>query len=57
MGVEVRTLDAVALIKKLRERKEPAKNDGEFDDLAYEEHQGKKEAAAMGCMVGRTKYE
>lgn len=57
MGVEVKTLDAVALIKKLRERKEPAKNDGEFDDLAYEEHQGKKEAAAMGCMVGRTKYE
>lgn len=57
MGVEVRTLDAVALIKKLRERKKPAKNDGEFDDLAYEEHQGKKEAAAMGCMVGRTKYE
>lgn len=57
MGVEVKTLDAVALIKKLREWKEPAKNDGEFDDLVYEEHQGKKEAAAMGCMVGRTKYE
>ena len=57
MGVEVKTLDAVALIKKLREREKPAKNDGEFDDLVYEEHQGKKEAAAMGCMVGRTKYE
>ena len=57
MGVEVKTLNAVALIKKLRERKEPAENDGEFDDLVYEEHQGKKEAAAMGCMVGRTKYE
>lgn len=57
MGVEVKTLDAVALIKKLREREKPTKNDGEFDDLVYEEHQGKKEAAAMGCMVGRTKYE
>lgn len=57
MGVEVKTLNAVALIKKLRERKEPAENDGEFDDLVYEEHQGKREAAAMGCMVGRTKYE
>lgn len=57
MGVEVKTLNAVALIKKLRERKKLAKNDGEFDDLVYEEHQGKKEAAAMGCMVGRTKYE
>lgn len=53
----IRTLDAVTLIKKLRERKEPVKNDGEFDDLAYEEHQGKREAAAMGCMVGRNKYE
>lgn len=57
MGVEVKTLNAVALIKKLREREKPAKNDGEFDDLVYEEYQGKKEAAAMGCMVGRTKYE
>lgn len=57
MGVEVKTLNAVALVKKLKERKKPAKNDGEFDDLAYEEHQGKREAAAMGCMVGRTKYE
>lgn len=57
MGAEVKTLNAVALIKKLRERKKPSKNDGEFDDLAYEEHQGKREAAAMGCMVGRTKYE
>lgn len=53
----MKTLDAAALIKKLRERKGPAKNDGEFDDMAYEEHQGKIEAAAMGCMVGRTKYE
>ena len=57
MGAEVKTLNAVALIKKLRERKESVKNYGEFDDLAYEEHQGKREAAAMGCMVGRTKYE
>ena len=57
MGAEVKTLNAVALIKKLRERKKPARNDGEFDDLVYEEHQGKREAAAMGCMVGRTKYE
>ena len=53
----MKTLNGVALIKKLRERKKPAKNDGEFDDLAYEEHQGKREAVAMGCMVGITKYE
>lgn len=58
----IRTLDAVALMKKLSERSEVDRqwldeHEGEFDDLVYEEHQGKKEAAAMGCMVGRTEYE
>lgn len=58
----MKTLDAVALMKKLSERSEADQqwldeHEGEFDDLVYEEHQGKKEAVALGCMVGRTKYE
>lgn len=57
MGVEVRTLDAVALMRKLSERSEADQqwldeHEGEFDDLVYEESVGRDQSWAQGSMVG-----
>lgn len=53
----IRTLDAVALMKKLSERSEVDQqwldeHEGEFDDLVYEESVGRGQSWEQGSMLG-----
>lgn len=53
----MKTLDAVTMIKKLKERSRSDQewldeHDGEFDDLVYEESVGRRESWEQGSMLG-----
>lgn len=57
----MKTLDAVALIKRLKARRKPDQewldeHDGEFDDLVYEESVGREQSRLDGSMLG-TPYD